>query len=64
MKRDAYLELVGFHLGGDALTFVRERREKGSTYQKIARDLYLATDGKVDVSFSTIRNWLNNGSAA
>lgn len=64
MKRNAYLELVAFHLNEDALSFVRRHREQGRSYQAIARELYLATDGKIDVSFSTVRNWLNASNGA
>ncbi len=63
MKRSAYLELAAHRLGGDPLAFVRTKRDEGLSYQAIARELYLATEGKVDVSFSTVRNWLNGDAA-
>lgn len=59
MKRQAHREMVSVLLGSDAVEWARELREGGFTYEQIARELFITTNGKVDVSFSTIRNWLN-----
>jgi hypothetical protein len=37
--------------------FVLTRREQGRAWRLIARDLYDATDGKVDVTYETLRSW-------
>ncbi len=57
-KRKVHRDLIRAVLGSDPISFARQKRDEGLTYQAIARELYLVTDGKVDVSFSTIRNWL------
>ncbi len=58
MKRNAHRQMVAEFLGGDPVQFASLKRAEGLTLQQIARELYLATGGKVDVSFSTIRKWL------
>ena len=43
--------------------FIEERRETGEgfkSYERIARDLYDATDGIVDVSYRTVERWHEN----
>ncbi len=68
MKRNTHRTMVAEILGSDPVEFSRTKRGEGFTLQQIARELYEATNGKVDVSYSTIRNWLleepTNGSAA
>ncbi len=59
MKRNTHRQMVAEFLGADPVEFARTKRSEGLTYQQIARALFKATNGKVDVSFSTIRNWLN-----
>ncbi len=59
MKRNTHREMVAEFLGTDPVEFSLAKRAEGLTLQQIARELFLATDGKVDVSFSTVRNWLN-----
>ncbi len=66
MKRNTHREMVSEFLGVDPVEFSAQKRSEGLTLQQIAREIFLATDGKVDVSFSTVRNWLapENGDAA
>ncbi len=59
MKRNTHREMVEEFLGADPVEFSLGKRAEGMTLQQIAREIFLATDGKVDVSFSTVRNWLN-----
>jgi hypothetical protein len=42
---------------GGIKAFVLGRRAKGVAWRKIARDLYEATDKRVDVAHETLRNW-------
>lgn len=37
--------------------FVALRRSEGRAWRLIARDLYEATDCKVDVTYETLRSW-------
>lgn len=37
--------------------FVRRRREAGRSWRLVARDLYEATNGEVDVTYQTLRTW-------
>lgn len=37
--------------------FVTDRRGEGRSWRLIARDLFDATEGKVDVTFETLRSW-------
>ncbi len=68
MKRNPHRVMVAEILGSDPVEFSRTKRAEGFTLQQIARELYQATNGKVDVAYSTVRNWLleepTNGSAA
>jgi hypothetical protein len=49
--------LASLLLKQDVRTFIAERRESGVAWRHIARDLYNATDGQVDVTYETLRNW-------
>jgi hypothetical protein len=49
-------------LGQDVNEFIDSRREAGRPWRYIARDLYDATNGQIDVTYETLRNW--RGSAA
>lgn len=50
-------QLATLLFGGDLETFVRDRRDVGTPWRVVARDLYEATDGKVDVTHETLRVW-------
>lgn len=42
--------------------FVRERRAAGVAWRVVARELYEATDQRVDVTFETLRTWFPEAS--
>lgn len=49
--------LANHLLGRDVRDFISERRAEGRAWRYIARDLYDATDGQVDVTYETLRQW-------
>lgn len=54
-------------LGEDLEGWVQRRRIKGLSWRAIAYELYATTDGKVLISFETLRSWFpteNGGEAA
>jgi hypothetical protein len=42
---------------GGIVDFVASRRIDGMAWRRIARELYLATDKRIDVAHETLRNW-------
>lgn len=42
---------------GGVAQFVASRRIDGMSWRRVARDLYLATDKRIDVAHETLRNW-------
>lgn len=48
-------ELLG--TDGPLERFVQERRTEGRSWRLIARDLYEATETKVDITYETLRSW-------
>ena len=44
-------------LGRDLGSFVAERRAEGRAWRFVARDLYEATGGEIDVTYETLRSW-------
>lgn len=44
-------------IGQDVRDFIAERRTQGRAWRFIARDLYEATGGQVDVTYETLRGW-------
>ena len=50
--------LADLLLGEPVETWIAQRREKKVAYRLIARELFEATDGEIDVTDNTIRNWL------
>lgn len=55
--------LADLHLGGKLDEFVQTRRVEGRSWRLIERDLYLETDGLVEVAFETLRNWYAGAAA-
>ena len=49
--------LADLILDGQLRTFIAERRAAKRSWRLIARDLYEATDGQVDVTYETLRSW-------
>ena len=39
--------------------FLGDQREQGRSYERIAKELHILTDGVVSVTRETIRNWIN-----
>lgn len=52
------------HHGTSLEDFVDERRKQDVSWERIARDLVAATDGVVDVTSTTLRNWFSDRAAA
>lgn len=50
-------------IGQDVQVFIAERRAKKRAWRFIARDLYEATDGAVDVAHETLRQWYGDEAA-
>lgn len=50
-------------LGEDPRTYVETERAAGKTFRAIAREMWLKTDGEIDVSETTIMGWVKNGAA-
>lgn len=50
-------KLASHLLGQDVHAFIAERRAGGRAWRYIARDLYEATNGQVDVTYETLRQW-------
>lgn len=44
-------------LDGKLDDFVLTRRAEGMAWRLIEREIWVATDGQVDVTFETLRNW-------
>lgn len=51
-------------LEGQLRTFITERRAAKRSWRLIARDLYEATGGQVDVTHETLRSWVADELAA
>lgn len=52
------------HHGTSLDAFITERREQDVSWERIARELSAATDGVVDVTSTTLRNWYGDQAAA
>ena len=47
------------HLLKDGLRFyLAEKRHQGASLEQIARDIYYDTDRQVEITFTTVRRWL------
>lgn len=51
--------LADLLLGGPGALedFVRSRREAGMAWRLVAREVYEATDGEIDLTYETLRTW-------
>lgn len=47
-------------LGTPLVSYVNDRRERGLSWDRIARDLERDTNGEVFVSGNTLRMWIND----
>lgn len=50
-------KLATMLLGRDVREFIAERRDQRRAWRFIARDLYEATNGEIDVTYETLRQW-------
>lgn len=51
-------------LGEEPRKYIDERRAQGKTLRAIAREMWLQTNGEIDVSETTVMGWTNNGDTA
>lgn len=49
--------LASILLDRDVRDFIAEKRSEGRAWRYVARDLYEATGGQVDVTYETVRTW-------
>lgn len=56
-------QLASLLLKRDVNDFIAEKRAEGRPWRFVARDLYDATDGQVDVTYETLRTWHEAGAA-
>lgn len=56
-NQTATQRLATLLLGQDVQEFITEKRNAGRPWRFVARDLYVATDGQVDVTYETLRQW-------
>ena len=54
-------QLASILLGDDGPVerFINERRAQGVAWRKVTRELYEATDRKIDISHETAREWVS-----
>lgn len=61
----SHAQVLAEHLLGEPFTAYSTRlRDKGFSWRGIARQLHSDTDGTVDVTEQTLRNWLSAEEAA
>lgn len=51
-------------LGEPVANFISSRRAEGHAWRIVARDLYEATGGQIDVTYETLRSWFPDESPA
>ncbi len=44
-------------LGEDLDRWISAKRDEGRSWRLVARDLFEATDGEIDVTYETLRAW-------
>lgn len=57
IKGTATQRLASHLLNQDIDDFIAQKRNAGVTWRFIARDLCDATDGQIDVTYETLRQW-------
>lgn len=62
--RAAIKRLADLLLGKPVEDYILERRRAGKSFRVISRDLYLETNGEVDVSDVSLRLWVNDRDVA
>ena len=49
--------LAGMILGKPVKDYIAERRALGRSWRLVARDLYDATNGQIDITYQAAKNW-------
>jgi hypothetical protein len=57
-------KLAGIILGRPVEDWIEDRRSSGRSWRLIARDLYEATDGQVDITHEAVRRWADRKAVA
>lgn len=57
MAETSTQRLATLLLGEELEDYVRSRRAERRAWRLIARDIYLATKGEIDVTHETLRTW-------
>jgi hypothetical protein len=57
-------QLAGMILGKPVKDWLRDRRATGRSWRLIARDLYEATNGQIDITHEAARRWAAEDTAA
>lgn len=52
-------QLATMLLGQSVIDWVAQRRDAGRTWRHVARDLYEQTNGQIDVTYETLRSWMD-----
>jgi len=50
-------KLAGMILGRPVKDYIRDRRAAGRSWRLVARDLYEATNGQIDITYQAAKNW-------
>lgn len=50
-------QLAEHLIGGDLRGYVNQKRADGKSWHRISRDLLTDTNGVIDVTVQTLRNW-------
>ena len=63
MEPTPHQRMASLLLGKPVDVWIRERRATGRSWRLIARDLYEATGGQVDVTHEALRRWIERSAA-
>jgi hypothetical protein len=64
MELTSTQKLAGIILGRPVEDWIDDRRTAGRSWRLIARDLYEATNGQVDITHEAVRRWADRKTAA
>jgi len=56
-------QLAGLLLGEPVNKWISDRREAGVSWRAIAKELDHATNGQIDVTYETLRGWIERHAA-
>lgn len=57
-NKTAQQQLATVLLGKPVMTYINLKRRSGTSWREISRDLFLDTEGKVSVSDTTLKRWV------